>query len=257
MRALAFRRRHRRERAAILVPHVPPAGLQLLKGANSGINGFAAAIQVKPFSIDAHRGCHDEAAHRPVDQRLQQGGGAEVVDGGVLVHLVHALADANHRCQMEHLVDAGNSLPHLVRIANITTDHLDITRQIVGNLAVIPMHLGDEAVENTDPVAITEQFICKVRSDKAGTSRNQNLSRHPASRSMKPSRSIPTVATQTSRFFRSDQAVCARRPSVPCVSRAPLGIFIGRLPRPAKVAEGQHALRTRRYRCCYPTHLVR
>ncbi len=82
--------------------------------------------------------------------------GTDVVDGGVLRHLVHALADPDHRSEVKDGVDAVERTAHGVRIAHVTDLQLDVVGEIA-RPAAVGVHLLGQHVEHAHAVAACEQ----------------------------------------------------------------------------------------------------
>ena len=89
------------------------------------------------------------------------------VDVGVLGDLVHALADADPRCQVDHRVDPHQGLAHAVRVADVALDELDLGLD-VARPAGVAVHLREEGVERAHPVSLLEELAGQVGSDEAG-----------------------------------------------------------------------------------------
>src|SRR5690606_29783840 len=112
---------------------------------------------VETLAVNAHARGDDETLDGTLDQRLQKNGGAEIVDGGVLGELVHALPDADHGGEVEHAVDAAKGLAHGVGISHVALDQLDLGIEVARPFRVGAVDLGRKIVESADPVAPAEQ----------------------------------------------------------------------------------------------------
>ena len=129
-------------------------------------------IAVQAFAIDAHRGCNDDAAHRILDQLLEQHGGALIVHGHIAIHRVHALPDAYLGREVHDPVHALDGIPHGIGITHVADENLRIRIQAV--CTAVAMHLLDEAVQDADMIAPAEEFPRDVASDKACTAGDQD-----------------------------------------------------------------------------------
>ncbi len=147
-----------------------PAGAHVGGAAAGMADAGAAAVLVEPLAVDAHRGGDDEARHRPVDQRLEQDRGAEVVGAHVAADLVHGLADADFGRQVEHAVDAGGGAPDRVGVANVGLDELDPVGRRRVTAAV---NLLDERVQHPYRVSLGLQLLDERAPDEAAPSGDQ------------------------------------------------------------------------------------
>ena len=68
--------------------------------------GSSAGAAIQPFTVDAHAGSNDQFVHRLLNKPFQQNGRAQVIDAGVLSHLVHALANAHQGDKVINSIDA-------------------------------------------------------------------------------------------------------------------------------------------------------
>src|SRR3954466_10035071 len=133
---------------------------------------------VESLTIDAHARRDDEPIDGPFDDRLEERRGADVVHRRVVFDFVHALTDANRRGEVIHNIDAAERAVEIVRIAHVTDDKLDVVGEIRGPRRACAVHLSIEIVERADAIATSQQFVSQMRRDEAGTSGDQDLSRH-------------------------------------------------------------------------------
>ena len=105
-------------------------------------------------------------------QFLQEDGGTDIVDRGVMLDLIHALADADRSRQMRHHVDPGKCLAELVAITNIAGDQLGLGIQISRSFAVL-VDLRVETIENPHPVSGAQKLSGEVRPDETGAPDDQ------------------------------------------------------------------------------------
>ena len=105
IRPLPLGRGDRGQRTALRIDRLP-VGQPVAQALALGIfHVRAVRVMVEAFAIDAHRRGGDDAAHRLIDQCLEQHGGAHIVGRGITLHLVHRLADAHLGRQVDHAVD--------------------------------------------------------------------------------------------------------------------------------------------------------
>src|SRR6059058_1992913 len=103
--------------------------------------------------------------------------GAGAVHARVLGDLVHALADADARGEVNDVVDAIECTIHRCRITDIPDLQLDFGIQVVRALAGA-VHLLDQAVQCPHLVAQRQQVIGNMGPDESGSARDQDSSRH-------------------------------------------------------------------------------
>jgi hypothetical protein len=142
---------------------------QLLHRARRG-NGIAVGAARKTFPVDAHRGGDHEALDRTLAQCLEQHRGSALVDVDVGGDVIHALADADGRREMNDAVDAAQRRPDGIAVAHVADDELGICAQIGRTPRVGTVHLRGQIVENANVVAGCEQNFGNVGSDKARAS---------------------------------------------------------------------------------------
>jgi len=107
----------------------------LIGGMSEGAASFRICVQlaqgtrrvaVEAFAVEAHaRGDH-QALHRSLDEGFEQHGRAEVVDPGVVRHLVHALPHADCAGEVVDGIDARERRPNRLRIAHVPDLQLDL-----------------------------------------------------------------------------------------------------------------------------------
>ena len=107
-------------------------------------------------------------------QRLQQHGGAEVVDADIAVDLIHALADADLRRQVHDFVDALHRFRHRLGVADVGVDDLDRAQHRIGH-RIAAVNLVDEAVEHPDLVTFGKQSAADMAADEPRAAGNQDL----------------------------------------------------------------------------------
>jgi hypothetical protein len=71
----------------------------------------------------------------PLDHFLEQDGDAERIDRRVALDLVHRLADANSRSQMNHRLDVVQRTAYGGAVANVANDKLDLGIEVGGTFA--------------------------------------------------------------------------------------------------------------------------
>jgi hypothetical protein len=106
----------------------------------------AVDVAVQTLAVDAHRAGHDHAPDGLFDQLLEQHGGAELVDAGVAVDLVHGLAHADLGREVDHAVHAFERAFDGRLVPDIADLKLDVTIEL-GRPTPIPVDLLDEAVQ--------------------------------------------------------------------------------------------------------------
>jgi len=112
-----------------------------------------------------------------VEQRLQQHSGPGRIGGGVLGRLVHALADAHPRGQVDDRVDPLEGAAHDLRVAHVAGDQLRVRSEVVRALR-LAVHLLDQAVEHAHAVTRAQQLVDEMRADEPGAAGDQNLLAH-------------------------------------------------------------------------------
>ena len=63
-----------------------------------------------------------------LDQRLQEHGGAQIVDRDIAVDRIHALADTHFGREVDELVDADQSAFHEGRVAHVAVEEFDMVQ---------------------------------------------------------------------------------------------------------------------------------
>jgi hypothetical protein len=110
-------------------------------------------------------------------ERLEQDRGAELVDRGVLRDLVHALPDADRGRQVDDRVDRaalGQRPAHRQRVAHVAAHQLDLGSEVGRAPLRLAVDLGQQAVEDPDPVPPLQQEVGEVRADEAGAAGDQD-----------------------------------------------------------------------------------
>jgi hypothetical protein len=153
---LALRRRLGGERAAVARSRFPLATLELRAVALDRLSHCPVGVAVEALAVDAHAGGDDQPAHRILQERLEQDPGANGVDRAVVGDLVHALADADARGEVDDGVDPVDRLGDGGRIADVAFDQLDLVVEVGGPLA-LRMDLRVEPIECTHLVAFLQQ----------------------------------------------------------------------------------------------------
>ena len=172
VRPLPFRRRDGGERTTATVDRFPvllPVAQRLALGI---LDQRAVGIAIKALAIDAHRRGGDDAAHRPVDQRLEQHRGADVVGRGVAFHLVHRLPDADLGGEMDDAVDPIDRAGDRGLVANVAADQLGIGAEHLRSIG-LAVYLLDEAIEHPHLVAARQKFLGHRAADETGPARDQ------------------------------------------------------------------------------------
>ena len=187
-RPLVFGRRHRRERPAIRASEFPPALRELLARTRGAGHDRSPGGSIGALAVQAHARRNHQPFDRPFHQRLEQHGGADVVDRGVSRHLVHALADTDGGGEVVHRIDAIEGAPDRIGVAHIATYELDVVVQIVGPSGVVAVDLRRKHVERAHLVTVAQQLVTDVRSDEPCASCDQY--------SHQPLRSRPVASTR-------------------------------------------------------------
>ncbi len=105
-RPLPFGRGDGRQRPAAGVDRLPVGQPVAQRAARGILDQRAVGVAVQALAVDAHRAGGDDAAHRRVDQRLEQRRRADVVGRGIAYDLVHRLADPDLGGEVDDAVDA-------------------------------------------------------------------------------------------------------------------------------------------------------
>jgi hypothetical protein len=180
-RAFCLRRGERLEHVAGRHPQLPLRGFQLIDRAflrlDEALTG-SVGDSGEAFAIDAHRGGDEE----PPDfgafgELFQEDGGAEVVDRGVVLDVVHALADADSGGHVANEVGPLQGLTQLLAVTHVARQEFGVVSEI-DRLAALAVHLRVETIEHPDAVAGAQQLLCEVRPDEAGTPDDQRGLRH-------------------------------------------------------------------------------
>src|SRR4051812_32727061 len=100
---------------------------------------------------------------------LQQNSSSEVVNAGVFLDLVHALADPHQSDQVDHIVHAFERPRDNLWIANVADHQLHFGREIRRTLPVLAMNLRNQIVEGSNTVTVLQQLIRDVGSDESST----------------------------------------------------------------------------------------
>jgi hypothetical protein len=138
------------------------------------LDEVAGHVAVQALAIDAHRGGGDDAAHRMIDQPLEQDRGADIVGRGVALDFIHRLADADLGGEMDDAVDAVQRAGDCIAVADIGADEFGIGGEALGPLDVA-MDLRQQAVEHPHFIASPQQLGGHLATDKAGTAGDQDL----------------------------------------------------------------------------------
>src|SRR5439155_12963759 len=104
--------------------------------------------------------------HGMLDQGFEQYSRTDVVDAGVLFHLVHALADAYDRDEMIHGVDALERAPDRRAVPNVAHHQLDLGVQIAWARLFRTVHLRGKVIQNTNVTPSSQMFVGEVGADK-------------------------------------------------------------------------------------------
>ncbi len=121
-------------------------------------------------------------------QRLQQYGGAAIIDRRVAGDLVHALSDSHQSGEVKNCIDALQGAGDVVLVANVSDDQVDIGIEIFWRGAARAMNLRRQNIEGTDLVTMFEQFVGQMRTNETGPAGDQNAFAHasPSTSSRKP-----------------------------------------------------------------------
>ena len=100
------------------------------------------------------------------------------VDVGVAAHLVHALADADHRRQVEDHVGVAQQRRERVGVTDVAADQSMRRIEIGRSRSGLAVDLRFEVVEERDVVPARGQGIGQVRADEAGAAGDQDAFGH-------------------------------------------------------------------------------
>ena len=97
-------------------------------------------------------------------ERFPQNRRAEIVDAGVLGDLVHALADADQRDEVNHCVDAVERARERVGIADVADDQFNVGGQVIGPSPFLARALvGPDYRERAPGVRVTATLLQRAR----------------------------------------------------------------------------------------------
>ena len=165
---------------AVVALHVPLLRGELDLGPEPGSDPrlARARVQVLALAVDRHRRGDDKLADRlaPLDGFLEDDRGADRVDRGVPLDLVHRLADADGGGEVVDGVDALERAPDGLVVADVADLELDGRVEVLRSLPV-RVDLRIEVVEGPNLVPLREQPVGQMRADEAGTAGDQDLHR--------------------------------------------------------------------------------
>ncbi len=171
-RALPLRRGLRDQRPSLVVLRVPPA-VGGARGADHVLVELAVEVAIQALAVDAHGRRDHDPANRPLDQLLEQHRRAVIIDRGVAVDRIHALADPDFCGEVDDAVDPLQRLQELALVAYVGDDQLRIAVQALGP-ALPLVDLLDERVEKADLAAALEQRLGHMAADEPGAACNEN-----------------------------------------------------------------------------------
>src|SRR5690606_5669738 len=100
--------------------------------------------------------------------------GSGGVDAHVLLDLVHARPVPDDRRQVDDGVDSVESLFDLMWVTDIPDDDLRPSVEVVGKAPLRSVHLRHQVIEDTDLVAVLQQFGREVRPDESRSPGDEN-----------------------------------------------------------------------------------
>jgi len=98
----------------------------------------------------------------PAASRLQQHGGAEIIDAGVVLDLIHALADTDQGREVNHGIDTAQRPLQGVAVAHVTAQEFDIRGEVIGTRPG-EVDLRHERVVRAHLVPGGQKFIGDIR----------------------------------------------------------------------------------------------
>ena len=147
---------------------------------------------VAPLAVDDHRA----GLHEPADAGRRAGaqhhGGAEVVAGDVVVHVVDVDPEPHLRGQVDDRVHPGQRVAHRVTVAHVRDHELSTEprQPAAGDRPAVAVDVGAQAVEDADLMALPRQRTDHRSPDEPGPSGDEDPVRHRLS---------PGVTTSTTR----------------------------------------------------------
>jgi hypothetical protein len=102
------------------------------------------------------------------------------VDVDVIGELVHRLADADARREVDHAVDALECSAEGIDVAHVADLQLRIGAQVVGTITAV-VHLPDQRVQHAHPIPAFEQLAGEMRSDESCATGDENRFHRPLS----------------------------------------------------------------------------
>ena len=137
-------------------------------------------------------------ASRRCDDLLEDDRGADRVDRGVPLDLVHRLADADGGGEVVDGVDALERAPDGLVVADVADLELDRRVEVVRPLPV-RVDLRIEVVERPNLVPLREQPVGQVRADEAGAAGDQDRASRREASSARAAEPLPRLARMRSR----------------------------------------------------------
>src|SRR4051794_37045323 len=103
-----------------------------------------------------------------IDQRLEQHGGAGLVDRRVAFDCVHRLTDADFGREMDGAVDAFKRAGDDILVADVADDQFGTAREVFGTVPVA-VNLLDQAVEHPNLTAAAKKLVGDRAADKSSS----------------------------------------------------------------------------------------
>ena len=166
------------ERSAVVREELPLARGELRLRPKPGREARLPRLRVSvlPLAVDRHRRGDQQLLDRvaPFEDLLEENRGADCVDRGVPLDLVHRLPDADGGREVNDGVDACQRATDGVAISDVRGDELHLRVEIVRPLFT-RMNLRVEGVERANGMSATQQRVREVRPDEPRTASDKNV----------------------------------------------------------------------------------
>ena len=155
---------------------LPVARRQLLLGADRRRDRTVRRAAIRAFAVDTDGRGDEHLLHLvlAVDENVEQQRRASRVDVHVAIDLVHALADADRRAEMDDGLRGEHERLEHQPIPDVTFDVLRLRVGVAGPGAGA-MHLRLEVVEHGHAVVARDERIDEVRTDVPGAAGDENV----------------------------------------------------------------------------------